>query len=129
MKHHAGVDLHKRVTQLGVLRERKAPSQYRFTNEPCTVERILKKLPRGTQMALEATGSWWWFVEKARGMGHEVHLSYPKQTKAIASAKLKSDKVDALMLAKLLKADLLPTVGFLGRKSVMCESCSLIEQG
>jgi Transposase/Polyketide cyclase / dehydrase and lipid transport len=37
-------------------------------------------------------------------------MSHPKQTKAIASARLKSDKVDALMLAKLLKADLLPTV-------------------
>jgi hypothetical protein len=37
-------------------------------------------------------------------------MSHPKQTKAITSARLKSDKVDALMVAKLLKADLLPTV-------------------
>jgi len=49
-------------------------------------------------------------VEQARELGHEVYLSHPKQTKAIASARLKSDKVDALMLARLLKADLLPMV-------------------
>lgn len=116
MEQYAGVDLHKRVTQLGVLREGKAPSQYRFSNDPSTVGRIVSKLPPGTKMAVEATGSWWWFVEKAREMGHEVYLSHPKQTKAIASAKLKSDKVDALMLAKLLKADLLPTVWIPGEK-------------
>src|SRR5436309_7424809 len=39
-----------------------------------------------------------------------------KQTKAIASARLKSDKVDALMLARLLRADLLPTVWIPGEK-------------
>jgi transposase len=55
-------------------------------------------------------GSWWWMFDLAQKTGHEVFLSHPKQTKAIASARLKSDKVDALMLAKLLKADLLPTV-------------------
>jgi transposase len=55
-------------------------------------------------------GSWWWMVDLAQKTGHEVFLSHPKQTKAIASARLKSDKVDALMLAKLLKADLLPAV-------------------
>src|SRR5262249_5472822 len=71
--------------------------------------RVLKKLPRGTKIAVEATGSWWWFVEKARELGHEVCLSHPKQTKAIAHARLKSDKVDAVMLARLLKADFLPT--------------------
>jgi transposase len=75
-----------------------------------TVERVLRKLPKGSKIALEAMGSWWWLVELAQRNGHEVFLSHPKQTKAIASARLKSDKVDALMLAKLLKADLLPTV-------------------
>jgi hypothetical protein len=47
---------------------------------------------------------------EARELGNEVSLSHPKQTKAIAHAGLKSDKVDAVMLARLLKADFLPTV-------------------
>ncbi len=55
-------------------------------------------------------------MEKVRELGHEVFLSHPKQTKAIASARLKSDKVDALMLARLLKADLLPMVWIPGEK-------------
>src|SRR5439155_448506 len=90
--------------------EPKPASQVRFPNHTVTVEKVLKKLPQGSKIALEATGSWWWFVDLAQRTGHEVVMWHPKQTKAIASARLKSDKVDALMLAKLLKADLLPTV-------------------
>lgn len=110
MERYAGADLHKRVTQLALLREGSAPLQYRFNNDARSVEGVFKRLPRGTKIALEATGNWWWFVEKVREMGHEVYLSHPKQTKAIASARLKSDKVDAPMLGRLLQADLLPTV-------------------
>jgi hypothetical protein len=36
--------------------------------------------------------------------------SHPKETKAIAAARLKNDKVDAQRLALLLRGDLLPTV-------------------
>jgi transposase len=110
MEHFVGIDLHKYVSQLAVLRENRSPSQLRFANEGAAVERVLKKLPKGSKIAVEAMGSWWWLVELAQKTGHEVFLSHPKQTKAIASARLKTDTVDALMLAKLLKADLLPTV-------------------
>jgi transposase len=110
MKQFVGIDLHRNVSQLAVLRESRSPSQLRLANDVVSVERVLKKLPKGSKIALEAMGSWWWMVELAQKTGHEVFLSHPKQTKAIASARLKTDKVDALMLAKLLKADLLPTV-------------------
>jgi transposase len=109
MEHFLGIDLHKDVSQMAVLRESKSASQLRIANDVVTVERVLKKLPQGSKIALEAMGSWWWMVDLAQRPGHEVFLSHPKQTKAIASARLKSDKVDALMLAKLLKADVLPT--------------------
>ena len=78
MESFAGADLHKRVTQLAVLREGQPPSQFRFPNDPNTVHRVLKKLPTGTKIAVEATGTWWWFVEKAREPGHAVCLSHPK---------------------------------------------------
>ena len=40
--------------------------------------------------------------------GHELHLAHPMRTKAIASARVKTDAVDARTLAHLLRADLLP---------------------
>lgn len=116
MEHVAGADLHKRVTQLALLRDGQPASQARFANDRASVEGALSRLPAGTTIAVESTGSWWWFVDTARRLGHEVVLSHPKLTKAIASARLKSDKVDAVMLARLLKADLLPLVWIPGER-------------
>jgi transposase len=46
MKHFVGIDLHKDVSQMAVLRESKMHSQLRLANDVVTVERVLKKLPR-----------------------------------------------------------------------------------
>src|SRR5262249_14660258 len=116
MESFAGADLHKRVTQLAVLRAGQPPSQFRFANDPKTVDGALKKLPSRTKLAVEATGPCWSCMQKARELGPEVCLSNPKQTKAIAHARLKADKVDAVMLARLLKADFLPTVWIPGER-------------
>ena len=72
MENFVGVDLHKRVSQLAALREPKPATQLRFSNDAVTVEKVLKELPQGSKIAIEATGSWWWFVELAQGIGHEV---------------------------------------------------------
>jgi hypothetical protein len=62
MEHFVGIDLHKDVSQLAVLRETKSASQLasqlRVANDVVTVERVLKKLPQGSKIALEAMGSW-----------------------------------------------------------------------
>jgi transposase len=47
-------------------------------------------------------------VELLEELGLEPHLVHPSRCKAIASARLKNDKVDAATLAQLLRADLLP---------------------
>jgi transposase len=47
-------------------------------------------------------------VELLEDYGFEVHLVHPLRCKAIASARLKNDRVDAAILAQLLRADLLP---------------------
>jgi hypothetical protein len=65
-------------------------------------------LPRGTPVAFEAAFGWRWLVELLQGYGFAPHLVHPLRCKAIASARLKNDKVDAAILAQLLRADLLP---------------------
>lgn len=39
-----------------VLRDGQPPSQFRFLNDAQTVDGVLKKLPKGTKIAVEATG-------------------------------------------------------------------------
>jgi hypothetical protein len=47
-------------------------------------------------------------LERRNGLPIHSHLVHPSRCKAITSARLKNDKVDAATLAQLLRADLLP---------------------
>jgi transposase len=75
-------------------------------NDPTKLVPILGTLPPGTPVAFEAAYGWGWLVELLEEL--EPHLVHPSRCKAIASARLKNDKVDAATLAQLLRADLLP---------------------
>jgi Transposase len=70
--------------------------------------RLIGGLPAGTPVAFEAAYGWGWLVELLEDYGFDPHLVHPLRCKAIASARLKNDKVDAAILAQLLRAGLLP---------------------
>src|SRR5206468_10686773 len=82
----------------------------RLANDPARLEAFFAQLPPRTPVAIEASGTWWWLVDLLERSGHRPVLSNPKQTKAIAAARLKNDRVDAERLELLLRGDLLPTV-------------------
>jgi transposase len=105
-----GVDLDKHNSQIAVLTEDGEVVQHRLANDVPGLEKFFAQLPPHTPIALEASGTWWWLVDLLEQLGHQPVLSHPKQTKAIAAARLKNDRVDAERLALLLRGDLLPTV-------------------
>jgi len=107
---HVGIDLDKRSSQIAVLTEDGEVVQQRLPNEVAGLEKFFGQLPPHTPIAIEASGTWWWLVDLLERLGHDPILSHPKQTKAIAAARLKNDRVDAERLALLLRGDLLPTV-------------------
>src|SRR6266542_4261918 len=51
------------------------------------------RLPDGTPVAFEAAYGWGWLVELLEGLQLQPHLVHPSRCKAIASARLKNDKV------------------------------------
>ena len=59
-------------------------------------------------MAVEACGFWPAFREVVEPEVKRLVLVHPQRVKAIASAKLKNDRVDSATLAHLLRCDLLP---------------------
>jgi transposase len=61
-------------------------------------------------VALEATTNCWAVADVLRPHVGRVLVSNPMATKAIAQAKVKTDKVDAHVLAQLLRCDFLPEV-------------------
>ena len=62
------------------------------------------------EVALEATGNTHAIVRALRGRVARIVVGNPQKTRAIAEAKVKTDKVDAEILAQLLAADYLPAV-------------------
>src|SRR5258707_1678179 len=109
MSVYVGIDVHRKRSQVAVIDARGEVLANR--NVPNGVEPILKViggLPPGTPAAFEAAFGTGWLVELLEGYGFEPHLVHPLRCKAIASARLKNDKVDAAILAQLLRPDLLP---------------------
>ena len=102
MRMFVGLDVHKKYTEVAIVDEDGVvEKQERIENEPRQIEEFSNKLSNAT-MVLESSSSWYWLYE-ILSRRHRVVLSNPAKTKAIASAKLKTDKVDALMLANLLR--------------------------
>ena len=65
-------------------------------------------LEPGDEVALEATTNSDAIAVMLRPLVARVVVSNPRKTRAIAEAKVKTDKVDARILAQLLAADFLP---------------------
>ena len=98
------IDLHKRHSQVGTLDEWGEVKQQRIEHDGDAggMPAFFQGLEVGSRIALEATGNWWWVVDWAEECGHEVVLSNPKQTRAIADACLKNDQGDPDQLLPLL---------------------------
>ena len=111
---YVGVDLHLRLCSMTVLDASGRILQQRFVpNLPESLQTFFQtwKSP-GTEekvsVAVEACGFWPAFVEVVEPLVERVVLVHPAKVKAIASAKLKNDRVDSATLAQLLRANLLP---------------------
>jgi transposase len=59
------------------------------------------------EVAFEATYGWGWFADLLADVGIPAHMAHPLATKAISSARVKNDRVDAKTLAHLLRTNLL----------------------
>ena len=106
---YVGMDVHRRRTQIAVVDEvgRELLNE-NVPNDPGRIAEVLSGAETGTSVVFEATLGWSWLAELLELLGLEPRLAHPAGCKAIASARLKNDKVDARTLAQLLRADLLP---------------------
>ena len=109
MSVYVGIDVHRKRSQVAVVTgDGKVQVNRNVVNGAEPVLKLIGGLPAGTPVAFEAAYGWGWLVELLDDYGFDPHLVHPLRCKAIASARLKNDKVDAAILAQLLRADLLP---------------------
>jgi transposase len=107
-----GVDLHKEVATFHVIsHDGTSLHTGTFTVNPDAIREFaaLHLLPND-HLAVEVTSNTWAFVRLVKPYVARVVVSNPMKTKAIAEANIKTDKVDAFVLAQLLRCDYLPSV-------------------
>src|SRR6266576_2390382 len=109
MSVYVGIDVHRKRSQVAIVAEDgKVQLNKNTVNGTETLLRLIGDLPAGTPVASGAAFGWGWLLRLLEDYGFDPHLVHPLRCKAIASARLKNDKVDAATLAQLLRADLLP---------------------
>ena len=109
MSVYVGIDVHRKRSQVAVVTgDGLVQFNRNVVNGREPILKLIGGLPAGTPVAFEAAYGWGWLVELLEDCGFDPHLVHPLRCKAIASARLKNDKVDAAILAQLLRADLLP---------------------
>jgi transposase len=109
MSVYVGIDVHRKRSQVAVAGEDgKIAVNRNVVNGSEAMRRLVGSFPAGTPVAFEAAYGWGWLAALLEEQGLELHMVHPLRCKAIASARLKNDKVDAAILAQLLRADLLP---------------------
>ena len=64
---------------------------------------------------VESTGFWYWLAGLLEELGVELTLAHATRLKAIAAAKVKTERLDSDLLAQLLRADLIPAAHRIGR--------------
>jgi len=81
--------------------------EFSFSNDSLGVDRFVSRISLDDRVVMESTGNLWINLYEALEVnGVRVVLANPLKTKAIASAKIKNDKIDARVLAHLLRGDL-----------------------
>lgn len=110
MKTFVGVDYHKHYSYGVIMTEqREILKQQKFANRPEAVAEFLgaHSGPDCTAV-LEATRGWTVMHDWLEPHTGDVLLAHPMKVKAIAEARIKTDKIDATTLAELLRCDLIP---------------------
>jgi transposase len=104
-----GLDAHKSsIVATVVDREGNKVGQTRLSSGDTELREYLDGLPGPIEVVLEACNVWQHVYDAAVSTGAKVTLAHPYKVRVISEASLKSDKVDSLALAQLLRLRAIP---------------------
>jgi len=109
MKFYCGIDLGARNSQVCMIDDDlNIHLQQKIPND---LPRIIHKIDpfnEDLRIVVESTFNWYWLIDGLQEKGYDVFLAHTLGLYMITGAKVKTDRRDALALAKLLKAGLIP---------------------
>jgi hypothetical protein len=106
---YSGIDQHQQscvITTYGP--EGPRVEQARVASTALELARYFAEFSGPHKAAVESTGGWYWLADTLAALGVELVLAHATRVKAIAAAKVKTDRVDSDTLVLLLRADLIP---------------------
>ena len=82
--------------------------EFSFENNTDGIDELLTRLSLDDRVAMKSTGNLWLNIyDKIEDFRIQCVLANPMKTKAIASARIKTDRIDARILAHLLRSNLI----------------------
>jgi len=110
MMRSIGMDVHRSFAQVAIHEDGEIAETFRVDMEHDAVVAFGRRLRADDEVILEATGNTATIVRLLTPFVSRVVIANPLQVKAIAHARVKTDKVDAKILAQLHAAGFLPEV-------------------
>jgi transposase len=111
MHEYIAFDSHKRYTLMERMpQDGSSPRLLRIEHRPGAIRAALAGCLKGTQVAVEAMGSWYWIVDEIEQAGLVPVLVHPRKAKLMMGQINKTDKLDVHGLNLLQRNKTLPTV-------------------
>ena len=106
---YTGIDLHKFSSYLTTIDSSGTiVKQENLKNLAHNFVQYFSSIPGEHQTTVESTMTWYWLNDLLTSINIPLVLAHAKYVKAIAYAKVKTDKVDSHTLAQLLRMDYIP---------------------
>jgi transposase len=105
---HVGIDLHRATVVLAAVND--TGEAMKPVTIPCTDTATIVNAVNALgsfRAVIEATGTYRWLYDLLRPYG-TVHLAHPARLRAMIQRRTKTDKLDAQLLANLLRIDQIP---------------------
>lgn len=104
-------DSHKRYTLCSVEDSSgRRLEEVRIEHERGAIREYLSKFTKGSPVAVETIGNWYWIVDEIEDAGMRPHLVHAKKAKVMMGCINKTDRLDARGLNRLQRVGTLPTV-------------------
>lgn len=114
---YIGMDLHKNTSSFCVKdKEGALVRQEKVLTDRNQIKQFINSLNAPLTLAVEPVSQWYTYADLLQELGVDVHLAHPLRVKAIASARIKTDTIDAAVLCDLLRSNLLPEAYFASKE-------------
>jgi transposase len=104
-----GVDLHKKIITVCVMSDNLSVVVRKtlYCERPEEIVEFFRQF-QPFKVVVEATASYYWFVELVEPLAEKIVLANPNKLRVIAESTKKTDRLDAQVLAEFLARDMIP---------------------